>query len=85
MKVKIYDTHVHTSNGNYYHFDVVVKEATQEEVQMYAMKYLSSLGVTDYDIKQKRCLYCHEEILDENLHDTIIKDKHFIIPMEGCQ
>jgi len=38
VKVKIYDTHVNTKNA-YYHFDVLVSEKRQEEVEAYAKIY----------------------------------------------
>lgn len=83
MKVKIYDTHVHTKDS-YYHFDVVVIEKTQEEVESYAKKYLDEIGVEFTTIEQNRCLFCHEEIADESVVKNIQTNGYYIIPMQGC-
>lgn len=83
MKVKIYDTHVHTAT-NYYHFDVVIKEATQAEVEAYAQEYLAKIGVDFNIITQNRCLFCHEEVADLLVVENIEKYGYHIIPMKGC-
>lgn len=83
MKVKIYDTHVNTKNA-YFHFDVVVKKATQDEVESYAKAYLKTIGVADAHIVQERCRFCHEEIANQATIDAIEKRGYDIIPMQGC-
>lgn len=83
MKVKIYDTHVNTKNA-YYHFDVLVSEKRQEEVEAYAKIYLEEIGVTFENITQNRCLFCHEEVADEEVIQNIKNNGYHIIPMEGC-
>ena len=83
MKVKIYDTHVNTKDA-YYHFDVVVKEATQAEVESYAKAYLMVIGVEDVEITQERCHYCHEELASPYAIEEIKNQGYYIIPMQGC-
>ena len=83
MKVKIYDTHVSTKDA-YYHFDVVVLEKTQEEVEAYAKAYLEEIGVEFTSIVQNRCLFCHEEMADKMVIESIGKHGYYIIPMQGC-
>ncbi len=83
MKVKVYDTHVNTKNA-YYHFDVVVQDATQDEVEAYAKKYLEDIGVEDTEITQERCYFCHEELANQDVIGTIAYRGYYIIPMQGC-
>lgn len=83
MRVKIYDTHVRTDDS-YYHFDVVVENATQQEVENYAKEYLDKINVKEGEISQKRCEFCHEEIAEQKAIDEIMKKGYFIIPMQGC-
>jgi len=83
MKVNVYDTHVHTKDS-YYHFDVVVENKTQEEVEAYAKKYLKEIGVEFASISQNRCQFCHEEMANEKMIESIEKNGYYIIPMQGC-
>ena len=83
MNVKIYDTHVNTKDA-YYHFDVVVKDATQVKVESYAKAYLEAIGVEDAQITQERCLFCHEELANQGAIDAIENKGYYIIPMQGC-
>ena len=83
MKVKIYDTHVNTKNA-YYHFDVVVKNATLDEVESYAKAYLKAIGVEDAQIVQERCQFCHEELASQEAIKEIENNGYYIIPMQGC-
>ena len=83
MKVKIYDTHVNT-NDAYYHFDVVVQDSSQEEVENFAKKYLEAIGVEKAEIRQERCLFCHEELANQGAIDAIERRGYYIIPMQGC-
>ena len=83
MNVKIYDTHVNTKDA-YYHFDVVVKDATQVEVESYAKAYLEAIGVEDAQITQERCQFCHEELANKGAIDAIENKGYCIIPMQGC-
>jgi len=83
MKVKIYDTHVNTKDA-YYHFDVVAKEASQTEIERYAKEYLKAIGVSDADITQECCQFCHEELANQGAIDAIERRGYYIIPMQGC-
>jgi len=83
MKVKVYDTHVNTKDA-YYHFDVVVKNASQIDVEKYAKKYLNDIGIEDAEITQERCQFCHEELANQGAIDAIGAQGYYIIPMQGC-
>ena len=83
MNVKIYDVHANTQDG-YYHFDVVIKDATQAEVESYAKAYLKTIGVKNAQITQEHCQFCHEESANQEIMDAIENKGHYIIPMQGC-
>lgn len=83
MKVKVYDTHVNTIDA-YYHFDVVVQDAKQVEVEKYAKEYLEAIGVEAVTIQQERCQFCHEELASKGVIDAIERKGYYIIPMQGC-
>ena len=83
MKVKIYDTHMNSKDA-YYHFDVVVKDASQVEIEGYAKAYLEAIGVEYTHITQKRCQFCHEELANQEAIDAINNEGYYIIPMQGC-
>ena len=44
MQIHVYDTHVHTTSGQYIHFDVLVSNENVKQVGKYAEQYLASLG-----------------------------------------
>ena len=84
MKVHIFDTHVKTANGNYYHFDVLVSDATKTQATAFAQHYLDSIGVNDADIKQQAFDFCHSEMANPVVQQQIEATGYYIIPMEGC-
>lgn len=84
MKTHVYDTHVKTQNGDYYHFDVLVSDKTQKNVESYAKHYLSSIGVDEAEVSQNACHFCHSELAKSEIKAIIEKDGFYIIPMQGC-
>ncbi len=84
MKVHIYDTHVTTSNGNYYHFDVLVSDETISRATEFAQQYIKKLGLLEAEIDQKKCNFCHSEMANPTVQDEILNSGYYIIPMQGC-
>lgn len=84
MQVKIFDTHVKTIDDRYYHFDVVVTDKSQQEVEDFAKQYLSSIGVEHTEIVQNSCKFCHNEVASKDMQDEIDQNEFYIIPMQGC-
>jgi len=84
MKAHIFDTHVKTANGNYYHFDVLVSDARKTQANEFALRYLDSIGINDADIKQQACDFCHSEMANPVVKQQIEATGYYIIPMQGC-
>lgn len=79
MKIHVYDTHIHTTTGQYIHFDVLVDDDNVKQVAQYAKNYLDSLGVKTESIKQSRCNFCHSEMANPEVHDNIVSHGHCIL------
>jgi hypothetical protein len=79
MKIHVYDTHVHTTSGQYIHFDVLVTDENVKQVDQYAKQYLASLGVEIDNIKQSRCNFCHSEIANPKVQKNIASQGYSII------
>ncbi|GGD61214.1 DUF2024 family protein [Lacimicrobium alkaliphilum] len=79
MQVHVYDTHVHTSAGQYLHFDVLVDDSNVGQVKQFAQDYLTSLGVTADKITQSRCNFCHSEIANPEVALAIENNGHSIL------
>ncbi|MCJ8293960.1 MAG: DUF2024 family protein [Colwellia sp.] len=84
MKAHIFDTHVTTVNGKYYHFDVLVSDETKTQAIEFAQRYLVSIGVNDADIKQQACDFCHSEMANPVVQQQIAANGYYIIPIQGC-
>lgn len=79
MKIHVYDTHVHTLNGEHIHFDVLVNDENVNQVKRYAEDYLASLGIESNNIVQGRCNFCHSEMANPEVQNNIHKLGHSII------
>jgi len=79
MRIHVYDTHVHTADGDYVHFDVLVTDQHIDQVKRYAENYLASLGIQGKNIKQSRCNFCHSEIANPEVQKNIAAQGHSII------
>jgi hypothetical protein len=84
MNVHVYDTHVTSTDGNYYHFDVIVDNANTENVDYFVRSYLNSLNVTDKTIEKSTCGFCHSEPATEQMISAIKSKGHYILPIQGC-
>ena len=84
MKIHVYDTHVQTTTGTYYHFDVLVSDATQSRAAEYAQQYLHSIGIAPNAVDQQRCDFCHSEMANPEVKKAIEANGFYILPMEGC-
>lgn len=82
MNIHVYDTHVHTSQGQHIHFDVLVNDANVTRVKSFAENYLTSLGVEIGNINQSRCNFCHSESATPEVRQTIINQGHSIIRLK---
>lgn len=81
MQVHVYDTHVTTSTGHYLHFDVLVDDANIANVKRFAGQYLNLLGIEVSQIKQSSCLFCHSEVANPEVIESINSQGHFIIEL----
>jgi Domain of unknown function (DUF2024) len=79
MQIHVFDTHVMTESGQYIHFDVLVDNENIKQVELYAKQYLETLGVKIDNIKQSRCNFCHSELADLAVQDSIASQGHSII------
>ncbi len=84
MKTHVYDTHVKTKNGDYYHFDVLVSDETIKNAGDYAKQYLTSIGIDNAEFSQNSCNFCHSEMANPKVKEAIEKNGFYIIPMQGC-
>lgn len=79
MQIHVFDTHVMTTSGQYIHFDVLVDNENIKKVELYAAQYLETLGVKIDNIKQSRCNFCHSELADLEVQDSIANQGYSII------
>ena len=79
MNIHVYDTHVHTHSGEHIHFDVLVNDENVNLVKQHAMNYLVNLGIEVDNIEQSHCNFCHSEIANPAVQQSILNQGHFII------
>lgn len=79
MKIHVYDTHIYTESGEYIHFDVLVNDENVTKVKEFATNYLNSLGIAVEQIKQSRCNFCHSEIANPEVQESIANQGYSII------
>ncbi len=84
MKTHVYDTHVKTHQGDYYHFDVLVSDETKENAVKFAEDYLASIGIKGAEVSQSSCNFCHTEMANPAIKKTILDNGFYIVPMQGC-
>ncbi len=84
MKIHVYDTHVTTKNGDYYHFDVLVDDLNVSKVTHFALRYLNTIGVLNAQLNQKQCNFCHSEAANPTVKAAILEKGYYIITLEGC-
>lgn len=84
MNVKVFDTHVRTSDGRYLDFDVLTSGGDSAQAGQFARSWLARQGVQDADIAQSECQFCHSEFATPAVAESIDKQGYFIIPLQGC-
>ncbi|MCY1284097.1 hypothetical protein D9M68_381230 [compost metagenome] len=85
MDVKVFDTHVRTTDGRHLHFDVLTEARDQPRAARIALDWLAARGVQDADISQAECLFCHAEPANPAVAEAIRAHGYFIIPLQGFQ
>ncbi|MCV2884609.1 DUF2024 family protein [Aestuariibacter sp. AA17] len=84
MRVHVFDTHVTSEEGKYYHFDVIVDDDNTKFVSDYVKEYLSSINVQQQSVKQQSCAFCHTETANDQIKIDIANKGYHILPMQGC-
>lgn len=85
MKVDVYDTYATSVDGSTIHFDVLVPAGTSEEIAFrFAKEWLSRVGLSQAELKQSRCNFCHTESASQHIIANIDADGYHILRMEGC-
>lgn len=84
MEVKVFDTHVRTTDGRYLHFDVLTYGGDSAQAGQFARSWLARQGVQDADVAQSECLFCHSEAATPGVVETIDTQGYCIIPLQGC-
>jgi len=79
MKVHFFDTHVTTEDNQYLHFDVLVNDDSVDSVKRFAEEYLTSLGIAASAIRQAACQFCHSELANPEVQNTIEQKGYAII------
>jgi PP-loop superfamily ATP-utilizing enzyme len=79
MQIHVFDTHVMTVSGEYIHFDVLVDNENIKQVELYAERYLASLGVKIDNIKQSRCNFCHSELANLEVQESVASQGYSIM------
>ncbi|ROM76169.1 hypothetical protein BK654_16115 [Pseudomonas brassicacearum] len=85
MTIKVYDTHVHTQDGRYLHFDVLIDRIDQEFAQACAQRFLAEQGIEDQDITLSECRFCHVEPGNPEIGEAIARQGFFILKLQGCE
>lgn len=84
MEVQVHDTHVRTRDGRYLHFDVLVEAANNDRAAKFARQWLAGRGITEADISQEHCSFCHSEATSREVAEAIVLQQYFILPLQGC-
>ncbi|MET1080710.1 MAG: DUF2024 family protein [Pseudomonas sp.] len=84
MKVQVFDTHVHTRDGRYLHFDVLTEADDSNQAGQLAHVWLAEQGLLDADIVQSQCQFCHGTPATPAIANAIAAQGYCIIPLQGC-
>ena len=85
MTIKVFDTHVRTKTGRYLHFDVLIEGNDNEKAPAHARQYLLEKGLTDEDIAQSECRFCHVEPGNPVVAQAISQQGYYILELQGFQ
>lgn len=83
MNVKIFDTHVRTTDGRYLHFDVLTENGDDAQATQIATDWLTARGLPPAEISQSLCRFCHSEIGSPQAIAAIREQGYFIITLQG--
>ncbi|CAI0810540.1 Domain of uncharacterised function (DUF2024) [Serratia liquefaciens] len=61
MYINVFDTHVHTRDGRYLHFDVFTDSNDLAQARHYAQQFLKQNNIEEDNISQSSCAFCHSE------------------------
>ncbi len=84
MKLNVFDTHVRTGDGRYLHFDVLTAGDDQAHAARIAQDWLASRGVSETQVTQSQCLFCHSEVATAGMAEAVGRQGYCIIPLQGC-
>lgn len=85
MKVDVYDTYATGTDKKTIHFDVLVPTGTTGDIAFkFAKEWLAQVGLSQAELKQSRCNFCHTESASPRVVTDIERDGYHILRMEGC-
>lgn len=85
MKIDVYDSYFTNKNGQLMHFDVFVPHnTTPQQALAFGQQWLESLAENGAELKQEKCNFCHSELANPKVAQTIATNGYFIYQMEGC-
>jgi hypothetical protein len=85
MYINVFDTHVHTRDGRYLHFDVFTDSNDLAQARHYAQQFLKQNNIEDDNISQSSCAFCHSESSSPEVEQAISQTGYYIFKMQGCQ
>lgn len=84
MNIDVYDTYVHTSEGDLLHFDFLLPSGKGGMATQHAKEWLQSIGGHPEEVSLDKCSYCHTETATLEMVRQIHERGYFIIQIEGC-
>lgn len=84
MQIHVYDTHVKTLDGQHLHFDVLVDDDNTSNVDAFVGRYLNTKGIKASTLTSASCQFCHSEMANPEVQDSIKQHGHYILPLSGC-
>ncbi|QDL32585.1 DUF2024 family protein [Serratia liquefaciens] len=85
MYINVFDTHVHTRDGRYLHFDVFTDSNDLAQARHYAQQFLKQNNIEEDNISQSSCAFCHSESSSPEVEQAIGQAGYYIFKMQGCQ
>jgi hypothetical protein len=85
MYINVFDTHVHTRDGRYLHFDVFTDSNDLAQARHYAQQFLKQNNIEEDNISQSSCAFCHSESSSPEVEQAIDQTGYYIFKMQGCQ
>jgi len=85
MYINVFDSHVHTRDGRYLHFDVFTDSNDLAQARHYAQQFLKQNNIEEDNISQSSCAFCHSESSSPEVEQAIGQTGYYIFKMQGCQ